>query len=153
MNTGNKILGALSLLFVTAVAVGGFFIPYLGFAVATVMAAAIVMTMIKPRLFCAKACPRGKALGFGLSRLSRGRPLPTGAVSPGAKRALCGFMMFCVAGNVYRLWGAPQALGTFFWGLCALSLAAGVMLGILYRPRAWCVVCPMGTLQDTIGRR
>lgn len=153
MRFSKNLIGALSSAFVLAVAVGGFFIPYLGFAVAVVMLVAVLMSLQKPRSFCAKACPRGRALGFMLKPLSRGRPLPAGALSTGSKRALCGFMMFCVIGNVYRLFGSPAALGTFFWGVCVLSLGAGVVLGLIYRPRAWCAVCPMGTLQETIGRK
>lgn len=153
MRFSKNLIGALSSAFVLAVAVVGFFIPYLGFAVAVVMLVAVIMSLIKPRSFCAKACPRGRALGFMLKPLSRGRPLPAGAVSPGSKRALCGFMMFCVIGNVYRLFGSPAALGTFFWGVCVLSLGAGVVVGLVYKPRAWCAVCPMGTLQETIGRK
>lgn len=141
----------LSIAFVLAVAVGGLFHPYIGFAVAVVMVVAVAMTIVKPKSFCAYACPRGKALGLGLKPFSRGRPLPPGSITPGLKRAACGFMMFCVIGNIARLAKAPAALGTFFWGLCVLSLAAGVVVGILYRPRAWCAVCPMGTLQETIG--
>ena len=47
-----------SLAFVLAVAVGGFFYPLAGFAVALVMAVAVAMTLFRPRSFCAKACPR-----------------------------------------------------------------------------------------------
>lgn len=151
MMTKNFAIGSASLAFVLAVAIGGFFYPYIGFAVAAVMVVAMAMSLFKPRLFCAKACPRGRALGFGLKKLSRGRPLPTTALSGGSRRALCGFMMLCVGGNIYRLFGSAAALGSFFWGLCVVSLGAGVVVGIIYKPRAWCVVCPMGTLQETIG--
>jgi polyferredoxin len=151
MNSRSRIQSLASIAFVSAVAVGGFFFPLAGFAVALVMAAAIAMTIVRPRSFCSRACPRGKALGMALKPFSRGRPLPPGAVTPGPKRALCGFMMLCVIGNVARLAGSPVALGRFFWGLCVVSLAAGVVVGLAYRPRAWCAVCPMGTLQDTVG--
>jgi len=151
MNTRTTIQSALSIAFVLAVAIGGFFYPLVGFAVALVMVVAISMTLIKPKSFCTYACPRGKALGLALKPFSRGKPLPPGFITPGFKRAICGFMMFCVIGNIARLANAPAALGTFFWGLCVLSLIAGVVMGIFYRPRAWCAVCPMGTLQETIG--
>ncbi len=153
MITKNSIIGALSLAFVLAVAIGGFYYPFIGFAVAAVMVVAMAMSLVKPRLFCAKACPRGRALGFALKKLSRGKPLSPTALSAGSRRALCGFMMLCVGGNIYRLFGSPAALGSFFWGLCVVSLGAGVAVGIIYKPRAWCVVCPMGTLQETIGAR
>lgn len=152
MNTRTTIQSAASIVFVLSVAVAGFFYPLAGFAVALVMAVAIAMTLVRPKSFCAYACPRGKALGLALKPFSRGKPIPPGLVSPGSKRALCGFMMLCVIGNVARLAGTPRALGTFFWALCVISLAAGVVTGLVYRPRAWCAVCPMSTLQETIGQ-
>ncbi|MBU0926359.1 MAG: 4Fe-4S binding protein [Spirochaetes bacterium] len=151
MTTRTTIQSAISIAFVLAVAVGGFYYPLIGFAVALVMVVALAMTLARPKSFCAYACPRGKALGLALRPFSRGKPLPRGFASPTSKRALCGFMMFCVIGNIARLAEAPQALGTFFWGLCVISLAAGVVIGLIYRPRAWCAVCPMGTLQETVG--
>jgi polyferredoxin len=40
-----------------------------------------------------------------------------------------------------------------FWVLCAASLSAGLLMGFFFKPRSWCAICPMGTLQDTISRR
>jgi hypothetical protein len=151
MNTRTTIQSALSLVFVLAVAIGGYFYPLVGFAVPLVMLVAIVMTLFKPKSFCAYACPRGKALGLALKPFSRGKPIPAGLITPGIKRALCSFMMFCMIGSAARYAKMPVALGTFFWAVCAISLAAGVSVGLIYRPRAWCALCPMGTLQETIG--
>lgn len=146
-----RIQALISLIFVVSVAVGGFFIPYIGFAVALVMLVALIMTLIKPRSFCTYACPRGKTLGLALKPFSRGKPLPKGFATAGTRRALCGFMMVCVISSIVRLFQIPAALGTFFWSVCVISLLGGVALGLLYRPRAWCAVCPMATLQETIG--
>jgi len=151
MNTRTTIQSALSIVFVLAVAIAGYFYPLVGFAVPFVMLVAIVMTLVRPKSFCAYACPRGKALGLALKPFSRGKPIPAGLITPGIKRALCGFMMFCMIGSVARYSRMPVALGTFFWAVCAISLAAGVTVGLMYRPRAWCAMCPMGTLQETIG--
>lgn len=151
MNTRTTIQSALSIIFVLTVAIGGFFYPLVGFAVPVVMLVAIVMPLVRPKSFCAYACPRGKALGLALKPFSRGKPIPASLRTPGIKRALCGFMMFCMIGSVARYLKMPQALGTFFWAVCAISLAAGVIVGLTYRPRAWCAMCPMGTLQETIG--
>jgi len=151
MNTRTTIQSALSIIFVLAVATGGFFYPLIGFAVPLVMLVAIIMTFIRPKSFCAYACPRGKALGLGLKPFSRGKPISASLMTPGIKRALCGFMMFCMIGSAARYAKMPVALGTFFWAVCVISLAAGIIVGLVYRPRAWCAICPMGTLQETIG--
>jgi len=142
-----------SLVFVLLIAIGGFFQPLLGFAVALLLLVAIVMNFRRHRSFCSKVCPRGRALDFALQHVSRRQPLPAFLRTLGSRRILCGFMMFCVIGSSVRLYSNIPALGAFFWSLCIISLSAGVVLGIFYKPRAWCAVCPMGTLQDTLGGR
>ncbi|MBL8966361.1 MAG: 4Fe-4S binding protein [Spirochaetaceae bacterium] len=141
-----------ALLFVATISIGGFFFRELGLALAGLMAAALALTLVghKPRVFCSRLCPRGRALGFSLKPLSRMRPLPRSLRSPRLRRLLCGAMMFCVAGNLFRGPLAAKPAGMLFWLLCLVSLSAGVVLGILYKPRAWCVLCPLGTLQDTV---
>jgi len=140
-------------IFVFVVAVGGIFVPEIGLILAALMVTAIVMTLIKPRSFCSRVCPRGKALGFIMRKPSRRKALPTFVLSAGFRRLLCGSTMFCVIGSLVRTGGNVHSVGIVFWGLCALSLSAGLVMGFFFKPRAWCAVCPMGTLQDTISRR
>ncbi|MCE1196007.1 4Fe-4S binding protein, partial [bacterium] len=85
----------------------------------------------------------------------RRRALPAFALASNFRKLLCGAMMFCVVGSLIRTGGDVGRIGAVFWTLCAISLSGGLLLGIFYKPRAWCAVCPMGTLQDTIaqGRR
>lgn len=143
----------LATIFVFTIAIGGFFLPWLGLALAILMATAVVMTLRKPRSFCSGVCPRGRALGFIMRNASRRRPLPSFLLGTGVRRMFCGFMMFCVVGNLVRIGGGLRGAGTVFWSLCAISLSIGLVMGWFYKPRAWCAVCPLGTLQDTISRR
>ena len=149
---GNALPAAAST-FVFAVAIGGIFIPEMGLVLAALMVAAIVMTLIKPRSFCSKACPRGKALGFIMRGNSKRKALPRFMLSIQFRRLLCGAMMFCVIGSLVRTGGDIRRVGTVFWALCAISLSTGLVLGYFFKPRSWCAICPMGTLQDTISRR
>lgn len=158
-----RVFDSLALAFVLAVAIGGWFYPVAGLALAVLMAAALALSLLsrfgaaRKRAFCNGVCPRGRALAFALKPFASGRPLPRSFADLSLRRGLCGFMMFCVIGSLVRalpgLEGYPAfaAAGRIFWGLCLISLAGGLVLGLLYRPRAWCVVCPMGTLQDTIA--
>jgi len=139
-----------ALAFTAAVLVGSFFWPAAGLAVPVLVLAAALGNMFKPRWFCAKACPRAYILGGFLPRISRYRPLPKSFYSPGIRKILCGFMLFCSIGQTVRVWPDYRALGFFFWYVCALTLAAAFIVGILYKPRAWCAFCPVGTLQDTM---
>jgi len=139
--------------FVFTVAIGGTFIPEIGLVLAALMAAAVVMTLRKPRSFCSTVCPRGRALGFIMRGPSKRKALPRFMLSIKFRRLLCGSMMFCVIGSLVRTGGEIRGVGSVFWALCALSLSAGLALGYFFKPRSWCAVCPMGTLQDTISRR
>ena len=150
---GDNAVPIAATVFVFTVAIGGIFIPEIGLVLAALMAAAIVMTLRKPRSFCSTVCPRGKALGFVMRGPSRRKALPRFMLSIQFRRLLCGSTMFCVIGSLVRTGGDIHRVGSVFWGLCALSLSAGLALGYFFKPRAWCAVCPMGTLQDTISRR
>lgn len=143
-----------ALIFVLMIATGGYFIPWLGFALALLMAAAAGLSLFGPRkrMFCSSVCPRGRALGFAMKPFARGRSLPSWMLRTGTRRALCGFMMLCVGGNLMRNTAGLAGAGRVFWVLCLVSLSGGIILGALYKPRAWCAICPMGTLQDTVRR-
>jgi len=143
----------IATVFVLVVAVGGIFVPEIGLVLAALMVTAIVMTLIKPRSFCSRVCPRGRALGFIMRKPSRRKSLPPFVLSAGFRRLLCGSTMFCVIGSLVRTGGNIHSVGIVFWGLCALSLSAGLVMGFFFKPRAWCAVCPMGTLQDTISQK
>jgi len=147
-----RLLDFAALLFVLAIAIGGYFYPLLGLALAVLMALAVGLSLFGPRsrMFCSSVCPRGRALGFALKPFSRGKVLPAWMLKLQTRRGLCGFMMLCVIGNLVRNADGFEGAGRVFWFLCIASLGAGVLLGLLYKPRAWCAVCPMGTLQDTL---
>lgn len=138
---------------VALLAVGGYFFPLLGFGVPVLVAVALIMNARGRRSFCARACPNGAALGSALKPITRGRRLPALLGSPEFRRGLCGFMLFCVIGQLARGYPDPAALGRVFWAVYLIAVGLGVAAGLLYKPRAWCAFCPMGTLQDTVAPR
>ena len=142
----------ISIVFVFTIAIGGIFVPEIGLALAALMVAAIVMTLKKPRSFCSGVCPRGRSLGSIMHKTSKRQALPQFMLSTKFRRLLCGFTMFCVVGSLVRTGGVIHQVGTVFWVLCVVSLSAGLVMGFFFKPRSWCAICPMGTLQDTISR-
>jgi hypothetical protein len=135
---------------VALIAIGGFFIPALALAVPVLMIAAIALDFFRRRSFCAGICPNGTFLASTLKPVSRKRPLPRALVSPTVRRALCGFMLVCIFGLLARSPLEASAIGRNFWAIYTIALTAGILFGLLYKPRAWCAICPLGTLQDTI---
>uniref|UniRef100_UPI0040269811 4Fe-4S binding protein n=1 Tax=Alloprevotella sp. TaxID=1872471 RepID=UPI0040269811 len=45
-------------------------------------------------------------------------------------------------------WVAQFAFGLY--GIMLTSLIVGILLTIIYRPRTWCVFCPMGNMTQMI---
>ncbi len=146
---------SLSVIFVLTVAIGGFFLREIGLALAALMVTAIVLSLSspKPRAFCSAVCPRGRALGFALGPISLRRSFPRLFSSRAFRRFLCGTTMFLVFMSLFQVApgvGVAEWAGMVFWTLCLITLSAGIILGFVFKPRTWCAVCPLGTLQDTI---
>lgn len=47
-------------------------------------------------------------------------------------------------------WKAQFAFGLY--GIMLTSLIVGVILTVIYRPRTWCVFCPMGNMTQIISK-
>jgi len=140
----------LSILVAALIVAGGIIEPLMGLAVPILIAAALVLNLRRRRSFCAGVCPNGNVLSIALRPFSRMKALPAGLASPGTRRMLCGIMLFCVVGLAARAGPEAGALGRVFWTVYAIALAAGTLMGLAFKPRAWCAVCPVGTLQDTL---
>jgi polyferredoxin len=55
-----------------------------------------------------------------------------------------GFQLASDAGNTTH-WG------TVFWRVCLITTLMALVVGVIYRSRAWCSFCPMGTIQGAIA--
>lgn len=125
--------------------------PAIGFVVPVVMLSAIVTGLFKGRYFCGHFCPRGSFLDTYMARIGGRRPIPAAMRSvrlrPLVSLAMIGYM-------VWRIAAAPgDALhwGRVFWEMCLITTLIGIALAVLFRPRAWCALCPIGTLQMALG--
>ncbi len=136
-----------------AVLAGSFFYAPLGLILPLLIILAAVSNLFSKRWFCRKACPRAHWLPALLGGVSLGKKAPAFLRDKTLRRVLCGFMMFCAIAQGFRLWPRFEALGWFFWGICALTVALALILGFIYHPRTWCLLCPMGTLQDSLSFR
>jgi len=125
--------------------------PAIGFAVPVAMVAGIGGSLLRGRYVCGTFCPRGSFFDT-LFRLVGGTqpipaPLRTMPVRWGILAVLMGFMAWQISRNP----GDPLHWGFVFWMACAVTTAAGIGLGLFYHARAWCVICPVGTMANAIG--
>jgi len=54
--------------------------------------------------------------------------------------------------QIIRTGGSIKAIGLVFVIMCAVSTVIATILGIATKHRAWCMICPMGLLQEKIGK-
>ncbi|HEY3396061.1 MAG TPA: 4Fe-4S dicluster domain-containing protein [Armatimonadota bacterium] len=136
---------------VPLVIIGGQFHPYLGFIVPVAMVTGMLSGAFRGRWACGWICPRGGFLERFMARLSFRRRVPGLLRGYGFRwpvfAALMSFM-------VYRISLQPDSAahwGAVFVSMCAITTGIGLLLGVLYQPRAWCAICPVGTFAGAVG--
>ena len=133
------------------VIIGGLFNPILGYLVVAMIAFFLPLSFFKGRSWCWNLCPRGAFLDILLSKVSRNRQQP-GIFIKGWFRWLI-FLLF-VSFLIFRIiktGGNPIIIGSVFVSMCILTTLISIVLGIVFKHRSWCTICPMGTLQEKIG--
>jgi polyferredoxin len=125
--------------------------PLLGFIVPAVMVSAIVTGFFRGRWFCGHLCPRGAFFDSWLRLIGGRRPIPPFLRSikwrPLVSVTMIGYMVWRIGAAA----GDPLHWGHVFWEMCLLTTLIGVPLALVFRPRAWCAMCPIGTLQMAVG--
>jgi polyferredoxin len=95
------------------------------------------------KIHCSHYCPRGSILQKFLKQISFKNTLPLPIRKHGKKVlltimiSLFSFSMYHAGPNIYRI-------GFALFRFMTASLALGVIMGIIFKPRSWCQVCPMG---------
>lgn len=96
------------------------------------------------KIHCQKYCPRGSILGKFLQRISLNNPMPKFMTTKKFKNALLTLMMVVFSFSMYHAGPDFNKIAFSIFRFMTVSLIIGVIMGILYKPRSWCVVCPMG---------
>lgn len=157
LETWRKI--AVGILFV--IVIGGLLYPPVGLVAAVMMTVLLVMSFFRGRYWCGHLCPRGSFLVLLVRWISAGRCFP------GFLRRLRMRMVILVllmSGLVWQLANLPieaapdlpggiyGLVGAIFVRLCLITTIAAVFLALLTQERAWCGICPMGTMMNLVDR-
>lgn len=94
------------------------------------------------KVHCSHYCPRGSFFGKFLSLVSLKRTMPRFMTTKWFRHAFLVFMLTRFGFCLYRLGFENIAFGMFRFMLSSFIL--GIVLGIVFLPRSWCKVCPMG---------
>jgi len=138
--------------FLPLILIGGMFNPWLGYLVVAMMASLLVLSFFKGRYWCRNLCPRGAFLDIIMSKLSMNKPLPRIFVKQGFRLVILILFMGFVIFRIIRTGGNPLLVGAVFVSMCVITTVISVVLAIFTKHRGWCAVCPMGFLQEKIGK-
>jgi polyferredoxin len=91
-------------------------------------------------------CPRGSFFDYVMGRLGRQRAAPSWMQSTAFRVGALVFLMAMMTVQLVLAWPDPQAIGRVFILLLTVTTVVGIGLALVYKPRTWCTVCPMGTM-------
>ena len=138
--------------FLPVVVIGGLFYPVLGYIVVGMMAFFITLSFFKARYWCWHLCPRGAFLDIVISPVSAHRSVPKIFAKSWFRWSVFALLMAFVIYRISQTGGDLVAVGGVFVSMCLITTIISIILGIITRQRGWCAICPMGTLQEHIGK-
>lgn len=97
------------------------------------------------KVHCVSYCPRGSILGKWLPLVSLNRSLPHFMTRKWFKYALLILMVSVFSFSLSHANWQFNSIAMRAFRFMAMSLGVGMVVGILFKPRSWCVICPMGT--------
>ncbi|MEL7597032.1 MAG: 4Fe-4S binding protein [Clostridiaceae bacterium] len=105
------------------------------------------------KIHCSHYCPRGSLLGNFLKNVSLQNNLPKWIKIKTAKKVLLTWMMVMFTISLINAGPNINRIALAIFRLMTSSLALGVIMGIIFKPRTWCQVCPMGYGTELITKK
>lgn len=96
------------------------------------------------KVHCSKYCPRGSLLGKMLESFSLNRKMPKFMTTKAFKNGLLVAMLSVFSFAMYHAGFNFRHVAFAVFRFMTMSLIIGIIMGIIFKPRSWCVVCPMG---------
>lgn len=93
---------------------------------------------------CARYCPRGSFLARFLERISFGNNLPAKYRSRAVKNGMLMLMITLLSLSLSHTDFSFSAVSFVLLRFMFMSFMVGIVMGVIFKPRTWCQVCPMG---------
>ncbi|MCL6589602.1 MAG: 4Fe-4S binding protein [Firmicutes bacterium] len=135
-------------LFLTA----GFIYPVAGILALICMIAPVITAFFKGRNWCGHYCPRGSLNDQILVKLTQRSQTPAFMKTAWFKLVFLGLLMGAFMVQIIMAGGNLIAIGNVFLRMVLITTLISIILGIIYQPRTWCMICPMGTLAHYAAR-
>jgi len=134
------------------VVVGGYFYPRLGFIVLGLITLFMIIASRKGRFYCGWLCPMGAFHERFLSLISLHKPILPVFKSSWFRWLLFIVMMSFMFSRLYVAWGDDKEIAGVFRIMWIISTSLAIGLGLYFKPRVWCTVCPMGSFQGVSSK-
>ncbi|MBN1469894.1 MAG: 4Fe-4S binding protein [Fusobacteriaceae bacterium] len=105
------------------------------------------------KINCSHYCPRGSLFGKFFPYISFNNSLPNWMRSNLFKNLLLIFMFGMMTSGFILSNGSLYKISFTVLRLIIISTGIGIILGIFFKPRAWCQVCPMGHVTSALNRK
>jgi len=138
--------------FLPLIVIGGLFFPVLGYLMVAMMAFFLTLAFFKARYWCWNLCPRGAFLDIVMSGFSSNKPLPVFFAKNWFRLAIFILLMGILTLRLIRSGGNLLVIGAIFVSICLVTTIISIILAVFTKHRGWCVICPMGFLQEKIGK-
>jgi polyferredoxin len=134
-----------------ALVIAGWSYSLIGYFIPLCMAAGVGLAAFRGRTWCNWMCPRGSFADTYMKAISPGRAIPSAFRKVPIRLGVLAFLMAMLAFQVMRLWPDGYAIGRFFITLLTVTTVIGTLLAMFFHQRAWCSICPIGSLSSWVG--
>lgn len=104
------------------------------------------------RKFCAVSCPRGNFLQQFLSNWNKNFRPPSIFRNKIFKNIVFVLMFTLFIRELLATNGSIAQVGYVFFRFILSSTLIGLILGLIFRPRTWCQICPLGQGTQITGK-
>jgi polyferredoxin len=124
--------------------------PIFGIVALLCMLAPVIYSAFHGRKWCGWFCPRGNFNDNVLEKISFKRKYPE-VIKKTWFRVL--FFVILMTSFTVQLFFAKNLsmVGLIFFRMVFITTIIGIVLGIIYKHRAWCMFCPMGSLSTWVA--
>ena len=138
---------------VPLVVIGGYFWPYLGDIAMAMLVFMFILALFRGRYYCGWFCAMGAFFERVLSVVSSKRKMLPLFKESWFKWLVFALMMGLLVSRLILAGGDPRKIGAAFVMMWTISIGMGIGLGLVWKPRSWCSICPMALLQGLIAPR
>ncbi|MBS4536561.1 4Fe-4S binding protein [Clostridium sp. D2Q-14] len=104
------------------------------------------------KIHCSHYCPRGSFLGRFLGKISLNNNMPKWMRSKFAKHLLLGIMIILLTISLIHAKGDFNKIAFALFRFMGVSFVVGIMMGVIFKKRSWCTICPMGHATSLIKK-